>query len=135
MKWTHHWTVLLPNYDTGPQNSSILIHQKSLKPFKAGPSQFEEQDLVLMQDRIQLLEQLENRPIKLRAKIEQDKIIRDLSSIEKEMFLDLRPFMQRSPYLVQSDASLTRAYRLFRTMGLRHMFVSQPQPKVNNFSN
>lgn len=86
---------------------------------------------VFVQDRIQLLEQLENRPIKLRCKAEQDGIIRGLSGPEKEMFLDLRPYMQRSPFVVQSDASLTRAYRLFRTMGLRHMFVSQPQSKVN----
>ena len=77
------------------------------------------------------MEQLENRPIKVRSKAEQDVIIRSLTGPEREMLLALRPFMQKSPYLVQSDASLSRAYRLFRTMGLRHMFVSQPQPKVS----
>ena len=87
-----------------------------------------------LQERIDLLDQLENRPIKLRCKAEQDAIIRNLVGPEKEMFLDLRPFMQRNPFIVQSDASLSRAYRLFRTMGLRHMFVSQVHPKVSSFS-
>ncbi len=44
--------------------------------------------------------------------------------------LDLRPFMQRNPFVVHADASLSRAYRLFRTMGLRHLFVAPPAPKV-----
>ena len=44
--------------------------------------------------------------------------------------MDLRPFMQRNPFVVQADASLSRAYRLFRTMGLRHLFVAPPQPKA-----
>jgi chloride channel 7 len=46
------------------------------------------------------------------------------------MMMDLRPFMQRNPFVVHADASLSRAYRLFRTMGLRHLFVAPPQPKV-----
>jgi len=33
-------------------------------------------------------------------------------------------------YVVPADASMSRAYRLFRTMGLRHMFVGPPQQKV-----
>ena len=47
-----------------------------------------------------------------------------------EQLVDLRPFMQRNPFVVHADASLSRAYRLFRTMGLRHLFVAPPQPKV-----
>ena len=33
-------------------------------------------------------------------------------------------------YVVPADASMSRAYRLFRTMGLRHMFVGPPQQKA-----
>ena len=36
----------------------------------------------------------------------------------------------RRRYVVPADASMSRAYRLFRTMGLRHMFVGPPQQKV-----
>jgi hypothetical protein len=32
--------------------------------------------------------------------------------------------------VVQGNASLARAYRLFRTMGLHHMFVGAPKPQV-----
>jgi hypothetical protein len=36
-------------------------------------------------------------------------------------------------YVVSADASMSRAYRLFRTMGLRHMFVCAPQQKVRGY--
>lgn len=83
-----------------------------------------------LQERMQLLEKLENRPLKVRCKEDQEKIIRSLSGPELEMLVDLRPFMQRNPFIVHADASLSRVYRLFRTMGLRHLFVCPPQPKV-----
>ncbi len=69
-------------------------------------------------------------PTQIRVKGDQDAIFAHLSQEEMEMWLDLRPFMQRHPFVVQADASLSRAYRLFRTMGLRHLFVGPPQPKV-----
>ena len=83
-----------------------------------------------MQERLHLLEKLEQRPLKLRPKDEQERVIRSLSAADMEMLVDLRPFMQRNPHVVQADASLSRAYRLFRTMGLRHLFVGPPQPQV-----
>lgn len=46
------------------------------------------------------------------------------------MALDLRPFMQRTPFVLQGNASLARAYRLFRTMGLHHLYVGPPRPQV-----
>ena len=83
-----------------------------------------------MQERLSLLERLEQRPLKVRRE-EQDALLRGLSSADLDLLLDMRPFMQRNPCMVHSDASLSRAYRLFRTMGLRHLFVCQPQPKVH----
>ena len=83
-----------------------------------------------MQERGRLLERLEQRPLKLRPKEDVERIIRGLSAAEEDLLMDLRPFMQRNPFVVQADASLSRAYRLFRTMGLRHLFVAPPQPKA-----
>ncbi|KAK9816592.1 hypothetical protein WJX72_002361 [[Myrmecia] bisecta] len=81
-------------------------------------------------ERLALLEKLEDRPLKLRPKDDQERIIRGLESLELEFLVDLRPFMQRNPFVVHADASLSRTYRLFRTMGLRHLFVGPPHPKV-----
>lgn len=44
--------------------------------------------------------------------------------------LDLRPFMQRTPFVVHGNASLARTYRLFRTLGLHHLFVGPARPRV-----
>lgn len=82
------------------------------------------------QERGRLLERLEQRPLKLRPKEDVERVIRGLSAAEEDLLMDLRPFMQRNPFVVQADASLSRAYRLFRTMGLRHLFVAPPQPKA-----
>ena len=81
------------------------------------------------QERLSLLERLEQRPLKVRRE-EQDQLLRGLTPAEQDLLLDIRPFMQRNPCMVHSDASLSRAYRLFRTMGLRHLFVCQPHPRV-----
>ncbi len=43
---------------------------------------------------------------------------------------DTRRLCSLRRYVVPADASMSRAYRLFRTMGLRHMFVGPPQQKV-----
>lgn len=53
-----------------------------------------------------------------------------LSSRELEREVDLTPFMQRHPFVVPADAQLSRAYRLFRTMGLRHMFVAPERQRI-----
>lgn len=42
---------------------------------------------------------------------------------EMELTIDLRPFMNPSPYTVQHSASLPRVFRLFRGLGLRHLAV------------
>ncbi|KAG8636707.1 chloride channel protein CLC-d isoform X2 [Manihot esculenta] len=46
-----------------------------------------------------------------------------LSSDDWEMYIDLAPFLNPSPYVVPEDMSLTKVYNLFRELGLRHIFV------------
>lgn len=55
---------------------------------------------------------------------------RDLTEVELEAVIDLRPFMQRTPFIVHGNASLARTYRIFRTMGLHHLFVGPAKPRV-----
>ncbi|XWS08148.1 hypothetical protein CRYUN_Cryun41cG0055400 [Craigia yunnanensis] len=46
-----------------------------------------------------------------------------LSSNDLEMYVDLAPFFNPSPYVVPEDMSLTKIYNLFCQPGLRHIFV------------
>ncbi|KAA8527578.1 hypothetical protein F0562_034707 [Nyssa sinensis] len=46
-----------------------------------------------------------------------------LSPDDFEMYIDLAPFVNPSPYVVPEDMSLTKVYNLFRQLGLRHIFV------------
>ncbi|KAK9139773.1 hypothetical protein Scep_009454 [Stephania cephalantha] len=50
-----------------------------------------------------------------------------LSPDDLEMYIDLAPFLNPSPYIVPEDTSLSKAYSLFRQLGLRHIFVV-PRP-------
>jgi chloride channel 7 len=77
-----------------------------------------------------LLEKLEHIPIKVRSREDIDGILDGLGAGEMDCWLDLRPFMQRTPFVLQGNASMARAYRLFRTMGLHHMFVGPPKPQA-----
>ena len=38
--------------------------------------------------------------------------------------------MQMHPYVIPEEATASRAYKLFRTMGLRHLLVGRAQPYV-----
>ncbi|XP_002974732.2 chloride channel protein CLC-d [Selaginella moellendorffii] len=51
----------------------------------------------------------------------------NLTAVEMEMYLDLQPFVNPSPYIVSEDMSLTKVYNLFRQLGLRHVCVV-PRP-------
>lgn len=66
--------------------------------------------------------------VQIRPKDDAEDIFELLMPSELAGRLVLRPFMQRNPYVVAADASMTRAYRLFRTMGLRHMLSAQQLP-------
>eukprot|EP00850_Spirogloea_muscicola_P011972 SM000076S21793 [mRNA] locus=s76:235730:243321:- [translate_table: standard] len=50
-----------------------------------------------------------------------------LSEAELAMWLDLKPFLNPTPYIVDEDVSVTKAYMLFRQLGLRHLCVV-PKP-------
>ncbi|XVF88303.1 hypothetical protein PTKIN_Ptkin19aG0039400 [Pterospermum kingtungense] len=53
----------------------------------------------------------------------------ELTDEEMEMFLDLHPFTNASPYTVVETMSLAKALVLFRQVGLRHLLVI---PKISN---
>ncbi|KAM3356242.1 chloride channel protein CLC-d isoform X1 [Capsicum galapagoense] len=50
-----------------------------------------------------------------------------LTPDDVEMYIDLAPFLNPSPYVVPEDMSLTKVYNLFRQLGLRHLLVV-PRP-------
>lgn len=55
----------------------------------------------------------------------------ELSEEEMEMYVDLHPFTNASPYTVVETMSLAKALILFREVGLRHLLVI---PKISNRS-
>ncbi|CAN1290018.1 Putative chloride channel-like protein CLC-g [Linum perenne] len=55
----------------------------------------------------------------------------DITEEEMEMYLDLHPFTNASPYTVVETMSLAKALLLFRQVGLRHLLVI---PKITNRS-
>ncbi|XP_051129565.1 chloride channel protein CLC-d [Andrographis paniculata] len=46
-----------------------------------------------------------------------------LTPDDMNMYIDLAPFLNPSPYVVPEDMSLTKVYNLFRQLGLRHILV------------
>eukprot|EP00622_Pseudochattonella_farcimen_P001502 FR736219.1.p1 GENE.FR736219.1~~FR736219.1.p1 ORF type:complete len:192 (+),score=10.18 FR736219.1:2-577(+) len=58
--------------------------------------------------------------------------IRDvnITGADRMCWLDLRPYINGGPYVVHEGTSLQRTYRLFRTMGLRHLCVVDLQNRV-----
>ncbi|KAK8595685.1 hypothetical protein V6N13_000380 [Hibiscus sabdariffa] len=53
----------------------------------------------------------------------------ELTDEEMEMFLDLHPFTNASPYTVVESMSLAKALVLFREVGLRHLLII---PKISS---
>ncbi|GAB2232599.1 hypothetical protein Droror1_Dr00011640 [Drosera rotundifolia] len=52
----------------------------------------------------------------------------DLTDEEMEMFIDLHPFTNASPYTVIESMSLAKALILFREVGLRHLLIIPKYP-------
>lgn len=52
-------------------------------------------------------------------------IVEDMNFTTEELMctVDLRPYLNCAPFIVRQTASVERAYRLFRTLGLRHLIV------------
>lgn len=50
-------------------------------------------------------------------------VVAGLSGADYDQVIDVTPYMNAYPYTLDRDASLSRVFRLFRTMGLRHIVV------------
>ncbi|KAG5178539.1 chloride channel protein 7 [Tribonema minus] len=46
-----------------------------------------------------------------------------IANDDRQSWLDLRPYISTAPYVIDESASMARTYRLFRTLGLRHLCV------------
>jgi hypothetical protein len=46
-----------------------------------------------------------------------------LSAADMECYLDMRPYMNRCVHVVNATSPVFRVFRLFRTLGLRHLVV------------
>eukprot|EP00601_Ochromonadales_sp_CCMP2298_P023979 CAMPEP_0173277300 /NCGR_PEP_ID=MMETSP1143-20121109/4001_1 /TAXON_ID=483371 /ORGANISM="non described non described, Strain CCMP2298" /LENGTH=834 /DNA_ID=CAMNT_0014214371 /DNA_START=134 /DNA_END=2635 /DNA_ORIENTATION=+ len=53
-----------------------------------------------------------------------------LTPAEMNCWLDIRPYMDTSPYAINASSSIQRCYRFFRTMGLRHLVVLDGDHRV-----
>lgn len=47
----------------------------------------------------------------------------EMRAVDRNCWLDLRPYANTAPYTVNETASIQRTYRLFRTLGLRFLVV------------
>lgn len=47
----------------------------------------------------------------------------EITELERHSWLDLRPYMDIAPYTIHTGASVQRTYRMFRTLGLRHLIA------------
>ena len=54
----------------------------------------------------------------------------DLDPNDLDKTVDLRPFMNPSPYTVVASSTLPHMFRLFRALGLRHLIVVNDENRV-----
>ena len=58
----------------------------------------------------------------------------DFTDEEMDMYVDLHPITNTSPYTVVETMSLAKAAVLFRALGLRHLLVVPKTPGVSSLS-
>lgn len=63
--------------------------------------------LIVQAERYQLLDKLEAYPLKVRLS-EQAEILAGLTPQELDLHMDLRPYMQRTPFIVQVTVSILK---------------------------
>jgi chloride channel 7 len=54
----------------------------------------------------------------------------EISDLERMAWLDLRPYIDCAPYTISEHSSIQRTYRMFRTLGLRHLCVINKHNQV-----
>lgn len=54
----------------------------------------------------------------------------ELSDEDMATWVDVRNYMDTAPYAINESSSISRCYRLFRTMGLRHLIITDNQHHV-----
>ncbi|RLN92598.1 hypothetical protein BBJ28_00017181, partial [Nothophytophthora sp. Chile5] len=53
-----------------------------------------------------------------------------LDEDERDLWMDLTPYMNPTPHIVQEQTPVPRAFRLFRSLGLRHLIVLNRRNEV-----
>ena len=76
-----------------------------------------------------LLDSLAPRPFKHDAAAERA-VLAGLTPAERDLRVDLRPFMRRAPHVLPATATAARAHRLFRGLGVGMVLVGPPRPLV-----
>lgn len=105
------------------------LNRSHLQHPDAVPDNFRQNIPESQDERYKLQSLLQHRPIKVRRS-ELPEIKAGLTEYEANCVLDLRAFMQLHPWTLPADAPLSHAYRVLRTMGLRHLYVTQPKPTI-----
>ena len=54
----------------------------------------------------------------------------EITARDRQCWLDLRPYIDFSSFTINENASVQRAYRMFRTLGLRHLCVVTHTNKI-----
>lgn len=54
----------------------------------------------------------------------------DIQEDERELEIDLRPYMNLAPYSLTENSNLPRIFRLFRGLGLRHLVINDDHNRV-----
>lgn len=109
------------------QVSKILQHKMGIIPStdsSYGVPEDEEKQADFLAD----LAERPFRPLKIDPAA--NELEKALTMEDRNLIVDFTPFMKLHPFVVGSDSCLRRVYRLFRSMGLRHIFITEQRPVV-----